>query len=167
MLHCGKSGHVSKQCRSKTDKSHDPQNKKGGNHKIAAIQPEPPIEVTVKVNGVTLDAKADDGAAVTVMDAETARQLKIKASTSVVPKSATAGGEIKVAGAAKVSITVKIGRHGRTCDHTIVIAEDIPWSLLLGMDMLKKMRLLADYEDKKLIFKKESHYTNHSMHHRH
>lgn len=104
---------------------------------INSIQPILPTSVRVIINNIEIRGMADSGAAISVIDAELARQLDLKKSDEVAPMFNSAGPSlVDITGVSNVEIGLILGKQRRNTEHTIVIANHIPASFILGRTYL-------------------------------
>lgn len=124
-----------------------------------------PICAQTKIaNKVTTQALVDTGASVSIINGDIARQVGIKVSppTNALMKAAN-GSPLGFNGKIETCIELLINGESVKCDAELNICENLPVTMLIGIDLLTKLGITIDCANQNLIPPKFQH--NNDSHH--
>lgn len=162
---CGQPGNVKKNCwQSSSNKKYTtnqvkPLQEQMKKFSINLIQPKMPKVLDVQVNGERVTAISDSGAAVSVIQSEVARRSNLNVDETTTPEIATANSSsMNIVGITETKIQLTIKNQSIACNHTLIVAENLQFDMIVGLDLLSKMKVASDYETNTLTFKKNPTY---------
>jgi len=111
----------------------------------------------VQINGVSLNAQIDTGSEKSIMCSEIA-SINAWVPKGPAPDLTTADNcKMRCHGRVKIDLTIAIGSVTEEAkDANIIVADSLCQDLIIGMDLLKPLRVLVDAEDKTIVFKGEN-----------
>lgn len=114
------------------------------------------IETQIMCNKELVPAIVDTGAYVTVIDEKLTLDKGWKVNQNAKTLIGADGNRLLTCGTTRIQLEIRIGRVSKTKQHEVVVVRNLTAPMLLGLELMKTLRICVDTEKGTLSFQKES-----------